>query len=421
MMELIPYLFCIFIFLAMEGFFSGSEMAIINCDKLKIKSQAADGIRGAVMVEKMLEKPEWLLGTTLIGTNLAEVGNVVLVTLLMISSFPQKGEFYAVLLISPVILLWGEILPKTIFRQKADFLAPRVIYILWFAARLFTPILWIITVVPRLLPWTSQKVFDVNGILDRDDLRSLLQMPQNGSDILAEERKMVDRLIELSGKKVQEVMIPLIDVVAVPETATWKEVVRLVVEKGHSRLPVFRERIVQVIGVLHHFDLLLTPDRSGGIPSIIRPAFYVPETKQVFELFLYMKKSGNSIAIALDEYGGTTGIITLEDILEEIVGEIDDEYDAKRFMYKKISPSCYIFDARIEIDHLNEKLPFKLPEEDYETLGGFLMSKMGQIPQESDTFRYKNFVFTVEKATSRSVQKVRLDILKSRYLGRVQK
>ncbi len=421
MIELIPYLFCILFFLVMEGFFSGSEMAIINCDKLRIRGQAADGVRGAAMVEKMLEKPEWLLGTTLVGTNLAEVGNAVLVTLLMISSFPQKGEFYAVLIISPFILFWGEILPKTIFRQKADFLAPRVIYILWFAARFFAPILWIITVVPRILPWTASKTFDVNGTLDRDDLRSLIRMPQNGSDILVEERKMVDRLIELSGKKVQEVMIPLIDVVAVPETATWKEVVRLVVEKGHSRLPVFRERIVRVVGVLHHFELLLTPDRTGGISSIIRPAFYVPETKQVFELFLYMKKSGNSIAIALDEYGGTTGIITLEDILEEIVGEIDDEYDAKRFMYKKLSPSCYLFDARIEIDHMNEKLPFSLPEEDYETLGGFLMSKMGQIPQEGDTFRYKNLVFTVDKATSRSVQKVRLDILKSRYLARVQK
>ena len=418
-MDLIPYLLCVLFFLIMEGFFSGSEMAIINCDKLKIRSQASDGIRGASMVEKMLEKPEWLLGTTLVGTNLAEVGNAILVTFLMIKSFPQKGEFYAVLLISPIILFWGEILPKTIFRQKADFLAPRVIYLLWVAARVFAPILWVITVIPRMLPWTSSNVLGINGILEREDLRSLLQMPQNGSDILVEERKMVDRLIELSDKKVQEVMIPLIDVVAVPETASWSEVVRLVVEKGHSRLPVFRERIVQVVGVLHHFDLLLAPDRAGGITSIIRPAFYVPETKQVYELFLYMKKSGNSIAIALDEYGGTTGIITLEDILEEIVGEIDDEYDAKRFKYKKISPSCYLFDARIEIDHLNEKLPFRLPEADYETLGGFLMSKMGQIPNEGDTLRYKNLVFTVEKATARSVQEIRLDILKTRSLGRV--
>jgi len=411
---LIPYLSLIICLLVLEGFFSGSEIAIIACDKFKIKNKAAAGERGARMVEKMLEKPEWLLGTTLVGTHFAAVANTILVTFLLIDRFPNKGEFYAVLFLAPFILFGGEILPKTLSRQKADFLAPKVIFVLWLSTRLFFPVLWIITVFPQYFPGRFFKKADNDSaVLERDDLRFLLQIPQNGSDILVEERKMVDRLIELSGKKVHEVMIPLIDVAAVPETATWEEAVNLILKKGHSRLPVFRERIFNIIGLLHHFDLLLQSDRSKGLDAIVQPAFYVPETKQVYELLLHMKKSGNSMAIAMDEYGGATGIITLEDILEEIVGEIEDEYDSKRSLYQKLGPSTYLFDARIEIDHFSERFSFSLPEGDYETLGGLMMSKMGRIPQVGDIFRHKNLTFTVESATPRAVQQVRLDILKS--------
>jgi CBS domain containing-hemolysin-like protein len=411
-MEILPYLPVILFLLAMEAFFSGSEMAVVNCDKMKIRRESSEGVRGARLVVSMLEKPERLLGTTLVGTRLAMVTNTILVAFLLIDRFPNKGEFYTVLIMSPLILFWGEILPKALSKQRADFLAPRVVYLLWAASRVFAPILWFITAIPRVLPRGALSVTEnAVGILEREDLKILLRLPQNGSDIMKEERKMVDRLIELSGKKVDEVMIPLVDVAAVSEEATLEEAVGLMVEKGHSRLPVFRERIVNIVGLLHHFDLLLAKDRLGGITSLARPAFYVPETKQVYELLLDMKKRGYSMAIAVDEYGGATGVITVEDILEEIVGEIEDEYDPKRSLYTKIGPTTYLFDSRIEIDHLNERFQLDLPEGSYETLGGLLMSHIGRIPEAGEILRLRNLVFTVEKATPRSIEKVRLDIL----------
>jgi len=411
-MEILPYLPVILFLLAMEAFFSGSEMAVVNCDKLKIRSESSEGVRGARLVVSMLEKPERLLGTTLVGTHLAMVTNTILVAFLLIDRFPHKGEFYTVLIMSPLILFWGEILPKALSKQRADFLAPRVVYVLWAASRVFAPILWFITAIPRVLPrGASNMAENAVGILEREDLKLLLRLPQNGSDIMKEERKMVDRLIELSGKKVDEVMIPLVDVAAVSETATLDEAVGLMVEKGHSRLPVFRERIVNIVGLLHHFDLLLAKDRLGGITPLARPALYVPETKQVYELLLDMKKRGYSMAIAVDEYGGATGVITVEDILEEIVGEIEDEYDPKRSLYTKIGPTTYLFDSRIETDHLNERFQLDLPEGSYETLGGLLMSHIGRIPEAGEILRLRNLVFTVEKATPRSIEKVRLDIL----------
>jgi CBS domain containing-hemolysin-like protein len=339
------------------------------------------------------------------------VSNTILVTFLMIELFQHKGEFYAVIFMSPVLPFFGEILPKSFFQTKADFLAPRVIYVLWLASRIFYPIVWVITAIPRALPLASSEAAEMGiGILEREDLKLLLRLPQNGSDMLKEEKRMVDRLIELSGKKVGEVMIPLVDVAAIPERASFDEAVKLMVQGGHSRLPVFRERIVNIVGVMHHFDLLLMKDHSHGIASLARPAFYVPETKRAYELLLDMKKSGHGIAIAVDEYGGATGIITVEDILEEIVGEIEDEYDPRRSLYQSIGPTTYLLDSRIEIDYLNERFQIDLPKGDYETLGGFLMSHMGQVPEEGQVFRLRNLVFTVEKATPRSIQKVRMDI-----------
>jgi len=410
-MQIFPYLLLMLFFLLLEGFFSGSEMAIVNCDKFRIKSRASEGARGARLVQEMLERPEWLLGTTLVGTNLAAVTNTILVTLLLIRSCGQGGAFYAVLIVSPLALFFGEILPKSFFQQKADFLAPVVIYPLWIFSRLFSPLLWLITALPRILTRNGLAAFETTGGLPRrDDLRLLLEMPRDGSDILAEERKMVDRLMELSESKVQEVMIPLVEVVAVPETASWEQAARAIVDKGHSRIPVFRERVVHIVGILEYFDLLLARDRTGGIGGMVRPAFYVPETKPVHELLLYMEKTGERMGIAVDEYGGATGIITQEDILEEIVGEIDDEYDPGRLLYRKIGPSSYLVDGRMEIDQFHERFSRELPEGDYETLGGFLMTRMGRIPKDGDVLRLSNLTLTVEKATPRCVKTVRLDV-----------
>jgi len=398
--------------LILEAFFSGSEMAIVACDKVAIRNRASQGVQGALLLDRMLKRPEWLLSTTMVGANLAAVANVILITFLLLERFPYRGEFYALLLIVPVIIFWGRILPKSIFQRQADILAPRVIHMIWLASYLFAPVLWVLSLVSRSFRGQQEQgeTESDGSALERDDLRGLLRTPQDGSDIPAEERMMVDRLIDLSNKKVHEVMIPLIDVVALPETASWQDAVRLVVEKGHSRLPVFREKVLQIVGILHHFDLLLAPERSGEITPLVRPAFYVPETKRVYELLLFMKKSGNSMAIAVDEYGGAAGIITLEDILEEIVGDIEDEYDPRRFLYRKIGPSSYLVDARIEIDHLNERFSLALPDGDYETLGGFLMTKMGRILNEGEVVRLQNLVFTVEKATPRSVDTLRMDI-----------
>jgi putative hemolysin len=410
-MEWLPYLGLALFLLLLEGFFSGSETLLVACDKEKLKQRASEGLHGARLLERILERPERFLGVTQFGAGLALVLNTVLVTLLCLEGWGVRGLFWAVVFLVPVILLAGEIVPRAVFERKADQLAPHVVHLLWFASRVLAPVLWLMTALHMRVAGEPKAGLDNGaGSLRRDDLQQLIQVPQRGSDIQAEERRMVDRLMDLPGKTVEEVMVPLVDVVAVPETATREQAIRLFLEKGYSRLLVFRERIVHVVGTLHHFDLLLAPEDGRGIGPLVRPAYFVPETKPVYQLFLFMKKSGNKMAIAVDEYGGATGCITLEDILEEIVGEIEDEYDRSESLIRKIGPASYQVEARSEIGHLNERLSLDLPRGDYETLGGFLMSRMGRIPKAGDVLRLSNLVITVEKATPRSVRTLRLDL-----------
>ncbi|MEW6442885.1 MAG: hemolysin family protein [bacterium] len=407
------YLGWVLLLLVLEGFFSGSEAAVLASDRIQMRAEAARGGRGASRVEKMLKRPERIVGTTLMGSRLTMAANTILVSFLIATRVPSDlAAFLAVVALLPFILFCGEVLPRTLLQRRADFFAPRVAPFLWIASWFFWPLLWLFTRLPGSLSRLARKSLHLPpGLLLKPvDLKLLLRTPAAGTDMLADEIRMVDRLIDLSGKTVEEVMIPLVEVTAMAETASWEQAAQVIVEKGYSRLPVFRERIVHIVGVLNQFDLLLSKDRAAGIARLVRPAFYVPETKQVYELLLQMQRTGSNMAIAVDEYGGAVGIITIEDILEEIVGEIEDEYDPTRSFFLKLGPASYLLDGRIEIQFLNEKLPLRLPEGDYETLGGFLTTRMGRIPKEKETLRLGGLLFTIEKATYRAIRQVRLDV-----------
>ncbi len=397
-------------FLALESFFSGSEIALISCDRVKVRSQAASGAPSARLLERMLNKPEWLLGTTVIGTTLAVAANTIMFSLTVHQLWPRYSEILTVLIMSPLILFFGEILPKSFFQRKADMLATKVIYPIWLASRLFFPFLFVVTKAAHLFTRKDATQGHRHPLLRREDLKALVGRNSREGSLLIEKRRMLDRLFELSDTTVEEAMIPLINVAALPETASWQEAANLILETGHSRIPVYRERIDHIIGIVTHFDLLLAKDRACSIATLVRPCMFVPETKPVQELLLQMKKSGHWMGVVVDEYGGAVGIITVEDIVEEIVGEIEDEYDARRSLYRKLDSRTYIINARIEIDYINEKLPFEIPKGDYETLGGFLLAMMGRVPEEGETFRYGSLLFTIEKATPRSIEEIRLSL-----------
>jgi putative hemolysin len=408
-MDILLTAILILICLVMEGFFSGSEIAVVSADQIKLRHEAAKGSRGAKLALHMLKKPEWLLATTLVGTNIAVVSNTTIVTALMIQLFGENNSWFAVVLVAPLIWIFGEIVPKSIFQQRADTITPRMIFLLRLAFYVFYPILVVFTLVTRLLTWSFGRRIQ-NPFTLREQILTMLQMPAAEGDIQPVEKSMIQRIFSFSETTAYEIMIPLIDVVAIEQGATCGEAIALAKTKAHIRLPVYTERVDKIVGVLNVLQFL-DADPHQTIKSFIREVRFVPPSKNISELLLDLRKDGDTVAVVVDEFGGAAGLVTMEDIMEEVVEEMEDEYDSgeKRVQWvRKISKRDYIVSARIEVDSLEEELGIQLPKGKYATLAGFLLERAGEIPASGTTIKAKGVTFTIESSTPQAIQEVRV-------------
>ena len=403
-------LILILVFLLMEGFFSGSEIGVVSADQMKLRHDAAKGSRGAKLALEMLKKPEWLLSTTLVGTNIAVVSNTTIVTALMIELFGEQNSWFAIILVAPLIWIFGEIVPKSIFQQRANTITPRAIFLLRLFSYMFYPILTVFTLITRLLTWSSGEQKTQNPFILREEILTTLQMPVAEGDIQPVEKDMIQRIFSFSETTAYEVMIPLIDVAAIEQGVTCGEAIALAHAEAHIRLPVYAARVDKVVGVLNALELLdVEPHKP--IKSFIRDVRFVPPSKDISELLLDLRKDGDTVAVVVDEFGGAAGLVTMEDIMEEVVEEMEDEYDGDEKpaqWVRKISKKDYIVSARIEIDSLEEELGIQLPKGKYATLAGFLLEKSGEIPAPGAVIKRKGITFTIERSTPQAIQEVRV-------------
>jgi len=397
--------------LLLEAFFSGSEMALISCDRIKIRHLAGEGVTGAQVAERLLQRPDRLLATTLVGTNLCVVTSSTAATVLCLFLLGEGREYYATVLLAPLVLLFGEMVPKAYFRQHADRLAPLLAPPLHLCLRLFAPLTTIVHRASTLL-LTPLRIApsERDPYITREELKFLVQEGRHQADLDTGERRMIHKIIDFGETTVREAMIPLIETVAVPASATVAEAVAVVSEHQFSRIPVFEERIDQIVGIVHAFDLL-SADPETPLAPLIRPAHYVPETKLVADLFQEMRRGRFHMAVVVDEYGGVVGIVTIEDLLEEIVGEIEDEYDEEPPPLKRLPDGSYLVDARLEVERLREELGIQLPEGEYETLGGFLLHLFQKIPDTGEEVQYLGMRFVVAASDRRSIVKVRIRLM----------
>ena len=392
----------------LEGFFSGSEIAMVSADQIKLRHDAAKGARGAKLALKMLEKPEWLLSTTLVGTNIAVVTNTTMATALMIYLFGEKSSWIAIVLVAPLIWIFGEIVPKSIFQQRADTITPRVIYFLRFASYIFYPILIVFSIMTRLLNKLFGGLSHNNPFTLREEIITMLQMPTKGGDIQTVEKDMITRVFNFSETTAQNVMVPLIDVIAIDKKSDCAEAVRMAADKAHVRLLVYDERVDRVIGALNTLELLgLVPTQP--IEPYIRPVRYVPGSKSIRELLMDLRQDSDRLAVVVDEFGGAEGLVTIEDIMEEVVEEMEDEYDTNENplqWVRKVSEREYIVSARIEIDNLKEELNIELPQGKYLTLAGFLLEKAREVPSVGSVIKAGGITYTILKSTSQKIKEV---------------
>ncbi len=409
-MDLPLSLILIFLCLLFEAFFSGSEIAIVAADKIRLRHLARKGSGTAQLISNALKRPERLLGTTLIGTNLSVVTSTTIATSLLVRKFGESGVLYTALIMTPLLLFLGEVIPKNLFQQRADSVSLKVIRPLWLFFYLFYPLIYLLSQFAGLLSRAIGGSSEGIPFVTKEELKSVLKIRDKGSDLKVSEKSMIHRIFSFSETTVKEVMIPLIEVVAITEEATVADAIEKIAQKGYSRLPIYRSRIDEIVGILNSFDLLGATQREKSIQPFIREVLFVPETKAVDELLFQLQREGKSMAIVVDEYGGAVGIVTIEDILEEIVGEIEDEYDDEEWLYRELGEGRYLFKTRMEIDQINEKLPFRLPEGDYETLAGFIITRLGRIPREGEVIKYKNLTLTIKKAADRSVLEVEIRV-----------
>ncbi len=395
--------------LLLEGFFSGSEIAIISADRMKLRHAAAKGSPGAQLALKLLKTPDWLLAVTLLGNNIAVVANTTLATALAITLFGEQYGWVAIFTLTPFIWIFGEVVPKSVFQHYADSITPKTVFFLQAASFIFWPILALFSRLTRM----AGRAFggsDQNPFTLREEIIAMLHMPVKGGDIQHEEKDMIRRVFNFSETTADTVMVPLIDVVAIDQKATCGEALRMAADSAHVRLPVFEERVDRVIGVLNTLELL-GADPAQPITTYIRPVRYVPGSRGIHELFLDLRQDGNTPAIVVDEYGGAEGLVTIEDIMEEVVADMEDEYDvneSSQQWIRKISERDYVVSARIEIDNLVEKLGIEIPEGDYVTLAGFLLEKAREVPAAGSVIKGDGITYIVLKSTPQTILEVRV-------------
>jgi CBS domain containing-hemolysin-like protein len=409
-MTLLGPVLVILLCLAAEAFFSGSEIGIVSADQMKLRHEAAKGSKGAKLALAMLKKPEWLLSTTLVGTNICVVTTTTVATAVVMQLFGESFSWLAIFFAAPLIWVFGEIVPKSVFQQLADALTTKIVFVLRTASYLFYPILLLFSGLTLLLA----KIFDGEPVKNpftlREQIFTMMGIPSAEGDILPVEKAMIRRVFNFTETTAGDVMVPLIDVVGIEHTASCGEAKRLAAERAHNRLPVYEERIDRMVGVVNALEFMLE-DEKKPIESYIHPARYVPGSKRIDDLLVDFRKEGDKMAVVVDEFGGAQGIVTLEDIIEEVVGEIEDEHDTgeRNLQWiKKLGERDYLASARIECETLKEKLGISLPEGDYETLAGFLLEIAKDIPAEGITLRFRNISFTIERATEKAIQEVRI-------------
>ena len=386
------------ILVTMSAFFSASETALTAFNRSKLKAIAEKNQRKADLLKGWLKKPNEILTALLIGNNIVNVLASSIATMVAISILGNNSRAIAISTgaMTILLLIFGEITPKVVAKAYSTPIANAVIKLVYMLSKLFLPISKILMVVSKLIArMFGVKIDEIAFLITEEEIKSVVSVGEEEGVIEEEEKKMIHSIFEFTDTTVKEIMIPRTTVFAVEASKTLEEIWDVITGNGYSRIPVYEEGIDNIIGVFYIkdiFNVIRDGKLNMQVKSFIREAYFVPETKALVEMLEEFKKKHIHMAIVLDEYGGTSGIITIEDLIEEIVGDINDEFDIEHDEeIKKVADNKYIIDAMLDVEFLNEELSIDLPvSEDYDSLGGYIYSVLGRVPLEKDTITHDN-------------------------------
>ena len=395
--------------LAVTMFFSAAEMAFIAANRLRLRHLAEEGHGVAATYLEAFRRPERVLSTAMMGVTIAHIVAASAMTWALLPALGGLAPLVVTLTLTPLMLVFGEIIPKAVAREWATSLILKLYRPLTWSAVLLAPFVAVAhRTVSLVLRVFGGGQAEIRQFVSREELKALLQMEPGEADVTTQEAEMIDKIFDLGETTVREVMVPLVDVAMLPETASPREAIALVQERGFSRIPIYRERTTEVVGVVASMDLLRRGVEMATLAPLMRQPYYVPETKRIDDLLREMQRARTHLAVVVDEYGSATGVVTLEDILEEIVGEIQDEHDRTPASVERLPDGSYWVAARTHIDELNEALDWNLPKQDFETVAGLVLATLHRIPRTGEEFQVPGYTITVLEADARRVAAVKI-------------
>lgn len=416
-------IFTVIVLLCLSAFFSSAETALTTVNKMRVRTLAEAGHKQAVTLTKVIENPSKMLSTILVGNNIVNLSASSLMTTLTMQMFGSKAVGIATGVLTLLILVFGEITPKTLSTIYSEQIALKYAKIIYILMVVFTPVIFFVNQlslgVLMLLRIDPNKKRDP---ITEDELRTIVEVSHEEGVIETEEKKMINNVFDFGDSLAKDIMVPRIDMVMVEVDATYEEVIALFREERFTRVPVYEDTTDNVIGIINMKDLILfDKDEAFSIRDFLREPLYTYEFKKTAELMVEMRKTFNNIVIVLDEYGATAGLITLEDMLEEIVGEIRDEYDQdEEDEVREVAPGEYIVEGSMKLDDLNDMLGLKLESEDYDSIGGLVIGLLDHLPEDGEAVSYENLRLVVEHMEKNRVEKIHLYILTAEELEQAE-
>ncbi len=419
------------VLIAVNAYFAAAEIAMVSANRNRIKTLAEEGNKKAKALDELLNEPNTFLSAIQVIITLAGFWNSAEAAV-SLSGYVSKvfhlsqfayGErlsvFIVTVLLSFFTLVLGELVPKRIAMIHADGMALALVKPILIISKVLKPFLWLIsTSVTLVLKLCRQKTDVVDSEYSEEDVVSMLEAGRASGELKEEGKKMITSIFAFDDLLAYEIMTPRTDVFAIDINAPTEEYIDELMELRYSRIPVYEDDSDDIIGILYIKDYLIKAREEGfdnvEIRPILRKPYFVPETKNIDSLFMELQATKQHIAILIDEYGGFSGIVTMEDIIEEIMGDIDDEYDEEEPEIQKVGEDTYIIDGSMDIDDINEDLDTELESENSETIGGFIIDILGEIPDEDDigkTVEFENYKFTIDSVNDKRIEQITMNIL----------
>lgn len=403
------------VLILLSAFFSSAETAYSSVNKIRLRNYESEGARGSKKALFITEHFDRALSTILVGNNIVNIAAASISAKLATDLFGgNTGLIISTFVMTLLILIFGEILPKSLAKENAEAYALSISGVLYLLIKILTPVNFFFI---KLKEWVS-RIFSKNDSMPsvtEEELKVMLDISEEEGVIDKEERELIHRSMDFDDIMVSEVLTPRIDVKAVEVNQSIEEIKEVFFEERFSRIPVYEDHIDNIIGILSEKEFFTHLLKFGevNVKELIREPMFVFESSKISTLLSKLQKDKVHMAIVVDEFGGTTGLITLEDILEEIVGEIWDEQDEKFHSMTKLSDNVYTFDSQFQLDEFTDMLDLPEPESSYHTIGGWVVESFDDIPSEGESFDYENVKITVEEVDNRRIRTIKVEVSES--------